>query len=481
MPAVPDPSTTFGNSLPGVRKDGDEMTTQAATRAIACPNCGAQYKLRTDFSGNVKCKKCQKVFSVGMSQAERKGVRSRDRNDQKTAVKMIVICGVALLLIAGIVVMAGNTDSGTSQQRPTRRSARRGDTPLPSNYQRTNLDNIVDTQLATSHPPTIAAKFVRAMAEGDTDTIKDLFLFDQYFERADKNVRREEEKYHNMSDAEKAAKREMVLSELTDAYLTEVLKTHLIPQLEADEEWVWASKEADATSGGVRLRARDDRGKDLILVDVELVLRPGLKGRDAEKLGSWGVKKVSRKFLQKTLASDKADKRMVDIGQGTDWKKTIRAGKSKGKGPPEADPVSQEPVPGTSDAQKSTLLGHIRALIDPATSGPDFHKARDALTAAGKYAIPFMLNELLERDHAESESDILASNTIISVLRDMTGQSFGYRPGRATGLGQSQVTGTPEERTTGVRRWFGWWRLNQRTWNGKKAVEEDEDDLDDDK
>lgn len=480
MRALRYPTTSSGTPCPENGRTDSEMTTQEAIRAVACPKCGTQYKLRADFSGNVKCKKCHKAFSVGMTQAERKGARTRDKHDQKTAVKLIVICGVALLLIAAIIVMAGNSPSGTSKPRPSRTTrANRGGASLPSNYGKTDYGDVVDMNLVRNHIPVLAQNFVRAMADGDTEKLADLFLFDEYFAKVDLLERHEENRYQNQTEAEQAAKREMVLAEMTDPFLTEVLKRYLIPQIEANEEWVWAAKDATKKSGSVRFRARDDNGKDLLLLDLEMVLRPGLKGSDAERLDSWAVKKVSRKFLQKTLASDKADKRMVDIGRGTDRNKRKAAMKNASKGPPEADPVRQEPLPGTPESQKSALLGHVRVLVDIGSSGPDLNKAREAVEAAGKYAIPFLLNELLDRDHRENEADILASNTVIGKLRDITGQSFGYRPGRATGFGQSQVTATPEERETAVRRWFGWWRLNKRTFDGKKLPPEDEDGEDD--
>ena len=91
---------------------------------VNCPKCGTAYKLRADFMGNLKCKKCKRAFNVGQTASERQGQRSRDRDDQKTAVKLVVICSVALLGIAGIIAAAGGVGSGTSVQDGSRQRSR---------------------------------------------------------------------------------------------------------------------------------------------------------------------------------------------------------------------------------------------------------------------------------------------------------------------------------------------------------------------
>ena len=54
-------------------------------------------------------------------------------------------------------------------------------------------------------------------------------------------------------------------------------------------------------------------------------------------------------------------------------------------------------VSGTTSEEGAIIEGHVRALVDEGTSGRDYFKAQDELKAKGKAAIPFLLNELVDR------------------------------------------------------------------------------------
>lgn len=454
------------------------MSTPQAVRVVNCPKCAAQYKLRADFQGNVKCKKCQRAFHVGHTASERQGQRSRDRHDQKTAVKLVVACSLALLLIAGLIAVAGSTDSGTSVQdgsRATRRSNRR--TELPENYARTDLGKSINPEEVSRHPPVITRDFVTAMANGDRETIKELFLFGAYFKRADLRFRNEEERYHGGSEGRQAELRDLVVTELLDPFLVEVLKKHMVPQMEAGEDWVWKAKEVDRKSAGMRILCKDEENKDLLMLDVELALKEGMTEQDAMTQEAWGVKKVSLKWMQETIAATGDQKRFRGLGVETQKKREAQA-RAGNKGPAEATPSVQNAVPGTSGEQGAIIEGHVRALIDEGTSGPDYFKAQDALKEAQKMAIPFLLNELVDRDHGENEADIMAAHKCILVLREITGMAFGYAPGKARMRMQSMASATPEERRQAVRRWFGWWKYNRTSWTKKKLADDEGEEED---
>ncbi len=64
------------------------------------------------------------------------------------------------------------------------------------------------------------------------------------------------------------------------------------------------------------------------------------------------------------------------------------------------------------------------------------------------------------------------------VLRELTGESFGYGPPTAAGImGGSGLAGaTADQRVRAIRRWFGWWIHNKKTWAGRKASTDEEED-----
>jgi len=62
----------------------------------------------------------------------------------------------------------------------------------------------------------------------------------------------------------------------------------------------------------------------------------------------------------------------------------------------------------------------------------------------------------------------------VQALREITGHHFGYEPGAAPMPGMSVATATPEERERAVRRWFGWWKHNKRSFTGREEPPPDE-------
>ncbi|MAG33784.1 MAG: hypothetical protein CL908_23130 [Deltaproteobacteria bacterium] len=449
------------------------MATTEAVRTINCPKCSASYKLRADYQGNVKCKKCERAFSVGVTHAERRGQHSRDSNDHKTAIKLTVICSVALLLIAGIVYLAGSSDSGVTAGNRSAKGRRRN-AALPKSYAETHLRANVPT---SQHPPRIADRFLRAMADGDKDGLSELFLFDHYFEWADKhygNLDENKNGLYAVGTAEyQASQRELVLDQLMDAGRSEFLRRDLVPQIDSNEEWVWARKRVEPDYADIQFLCKDSAGQDLFIIYIGVRLKKGMTPQDGGREDAWGVYKVSDQWYQKTLAIAKPEKRLVDIGVGRHYKDVMKARKAAGAGPAEAKAEFQDPVPGTSAGQKDAIEAAVRVLLDEGSSGPDYFRSQAQLKDMGKGAIPFLLNVLLDKDHREDEQDIMTAHKATVILREITGKHFGYAPGKAKMAMQSLATATADERDTAVRRWFGWWKLNKRSWKGR--VDEDEE------
>jgi hypothetical protein len=120
-----------------------------------------------------------------------------------------------------------------------------------------------------------------------------------------------------------------------------------------------------------------------------------------------------------------------------------------------------EPVPlvdGTPSGTESTIKGHIADLTDPEAT----RKAREALKELvfiGKPSIPVLLNQLVGKDLRKPE-DVYFCHQIVQALREITGQRFGFEP--QTGE-QILTAASAAEQTTALKRWFGWWKINHKT------------------
>jgi len=427
----------------------------------------------------VKCKNCSASFEVGSTNAERRGRQVHAKNEKRTAVRLIVATGVAMLVIGGIIALASKSDDRPSPS-PRRsvedRARQRAAYTSMRNARPAPREPAVDMSRVRPHPQALLRAFVAAMADGDEDAMKSAFLFDQYFKQTDLRTRDPLQKYANSDEARQAELRAVVIQEMQSPYLVEVLRQHMVPQLASSESWVWEYDHVDTKGADFRIRCRDGDGRPLLSLRIGLNLRTGMTPEDAVRAEAWGVQSVALKWLQETIAATGDTKRFRSLGIETQKRRETVARKGTKKGPVEADPTRQQVVGGTSEADRTAIQGLIRALIDEGTSGPDYFKAQDKLKDHGKRAVPFLLNELLDREHGDNDTDIMVGHKCCQMLREITGQAFGYAPGKAKFAMQNMASATSEERLTAIRRWFGWWRYNGTRWNGKKAVDEPDEE-----
>ena len=70
-----------------------------------------------------------------------------------------------------------------------------------------------------------------------------------------------------------------------------------------------------------------------------------------------------------------------------------------------------------------------------------------------------LLNAMVGKD-LKNPDDVYHCHQVVQALRDITAQRFGFEPQ----TGQDILTAaTALEQQSALRRWFGWWRLNAKT------------------
>lgn len=447
-------------------------------RAIACPKCGTGYKVRADAKGKMQCKQCGALFSVGGSKAGARGAAARDTADQRLAKRLMIIAGVVVVFLFLIIGIAGNTDSGT---------ARPDDGPEPiyrSEKEQRDIDADRARQIEIRREKIGIAKgfgqsFLEAIAAKDEEGARELFIFDTYFERRNTRARRESEKndYATAGPDRRAELEQNQIDALLNPEHGIYIKKELMPRLMTAEKTVLTNVDVDSTLWQLDYQCPDEDGSPLFKLSVSMGVRPGLNP-DTEwgLISNLGVVGMSIQWLQAQGGDGpKVQRGLIDVGSAAERRsRRARTRTPSGNGgPPEADPVTQSPIEGTGETQTT----NIRRFMGTLTSGggAEVSRARENLASMGRIAIPFLLNELVGRNHRDGDKDIASSWLVIQTLREITGENFGYAPGQANRAGFGVANATPEERETAVRRWFGWWKRNARTWTGKKELPPDED------
>jgi hypothetical protein len=213
---------------------------------------------------------------------------------------------------------------------------------------------------------------------------------------------------------------------------------------------------------------------------LEIIVKTKLlSGRDpktdANDVNAWRVYGI--KHHQHKAIKGKARKRgRKDFGASLGKKpKKARSRRTGLKGPPQADLIAVPWLEGTSTEIQGKLTGLIKAALDNMNPKAS-NVARGELVDAGKSAMPGVLTALSVMNHTDDNEQILNAWILIQVLREMTGEHFGYGPQTTSGTRGSLTQATPEERVIAVRRWFGWWATkgaNFTSESKKKTVEED--------
>lgn len=119
-----------------------------------------------------------------------------------------------------------------------------------------------------------------------------------------------------------------------------------------------------------------------------------------------------------------------------------------------------EPLPHLEDTP-AELRAEIDRLFDELVGDEPkvFQKARTRLTEIGKPAIPRLLTGLFELPLGTGGTEVeldqaIIVNGVVTTLRDITGQHFGFKPMTLVG---SAVGTSEERRQSAIKQWFAWW------------------------
>lgn len=461
--------------------------TEKEARSIQCPKCKATYRVAATYQGNVKCKKCHSTFLVGLNETQLKGRKGRDEADQRAAKKLMIIGIIALVLLGGLIAFAsksGSKGGTTPDYDPTEAIRKREAEARRREFAERNesIERGIDPNTGQpivargeepwrQGPGVIADRFLEGIARLDREAIGKHFDMNSYLAWA--------ERAHNdagkfVSTPEQVAHwSEAAWSEILDPERAGWIERVLLPKFQQGDANSYRKIAASIEKATVEYSIKDSAGEPML--DLKVELKPKVPGR-YETADDWAVEAAYDRWLQPSLRVDKAEKRVTEIGIGRYYLSQVRANKASAAGPPQADPVHQGPAVGCDMETFRSLEQAVATYMSPTTAARAYAEARDVIVAAGKNAIPPLLNTLVTRDHTNDATQIREANMAILLLREITGESFGYAPGQAKGFGQSIVTATPEERVLAVRRWFGWWNTKGRSFVKKTNEEPDDKD-----
>lgn len=429
-----------------------------------------RYSVAADTRGMVTCGKCKTQFSA-----------SYDGNstDKKTAIRALVIGALTIVVLGVIIVgLGGKKAPGTPTKKPQESSGNYdiGAPRSPSSTSSTSSDPVEQVKIYSKQPPIVTKKFLQAMVDQDRATLEQLFLFDDYFKGvAEKYKWDESQKYANLSPEDQATRRAEQVERLLHEETRLWLERSLLPAIEAGTATI-KSQSLDYEFAYYEYEVVDSQQKPLFNIRISLGLRDGMTAAaDGQREEAWGVKQVAQQWHTTAVGVSKPDKRAVDMGEGRVWKEEAHARAANPSGFVESEAFMITP-PSSIPAD---LVGKIEALIKTATdpnATVEGNRARDELETIGAPAIPFLLNALVGKNHADSESDILACMGAIDPLKRITGLQFGYGPPAAADPVSGEIAGaTPEQRATAIRGWFGWWKTKGRSFKAKAIAEEDKE------
>ncbi len=390
-----------------------------------------------------------------------------NKNDNKMAMQILGGCLVGALLIFGMFMMSDDP------QPEKRKERRRGPTEIIG-------DNRPSPLVESVVPIWLAERFMIALASEDEEAVSKLMAWDLLFGKIDSlNNRQPGERYADLDAAAKKKMQARYLEKVIDPDFAQLIRDNALEDLK--EGIFMNTNDIGDDYGNVNMMVEDSRGRPKLLIQVKTQLLPGMHTvRDAKNREAWGIVTILHQ-LQGQVNSEgtKIRMRKKDFAENL-FKKKKKRKKRRPAGPPEADPSQVEWPEGMGQGTKSQIESQVAALIQD----DDFRKAdqaKFALMDRGKAAIPGLLRAMSQLDFEEDKSDVAKSFQIIQTLREITGMNFNFRPMMTKqGLGMGGMTrATPEERVKAVRRWYGWWEVNKKTWTKKVAPKEPEswDDL----
>ncbi|MFT7620242.1 MAG: hypothetical protein ACI97A_003899 [Planctomycetota bacterium] len=390
-----------------------------------------------------------------------------DKSDNKMAMQVLGACVVGAIVIFGLMSLSDDTPIKKKEPR------------------RAPVEIEGDTRQAPEEesevPIWLAEQFMIALANEDEDAVSKLIAWDLLFAKIEHlNNRSEEEKYVNLDPDAQMTLRDKLLIKILDPDFAQLIRENSLELLNSGN-FIWNTSDVGIDYGNVTMMVQDSRGRDKLLLQVKSQLKKGKDTvKDAKNKEAWGIVDVSNQVMGK-ISPDGAKIRMRNKSITENiFKKKRKPRKKSTAGPPEADPKLVDWPEGMGDSTKSKIESEVAALMQT----EDFRKAdqgKFSLIDRAKPAITGLLRALSQLDFEEDKDEVAKAFQVVQVLREITGLNFNFRPmATRQGFGMGGMTrATPEERTKAVRRWFGWWEKNGKSWTKKAEVIEPEswDDL----
>ncbi len=428
---------------------------------LKCPRCDKGIRVEEDVAA-VRCPNCKTLLNLGASRKSSERAVTRDKNDNSTALKIMAgVVGVAIF----IAILASLSDDEPKVVKKKKR-----DDSYASSYLGSTVPMDL-TEISSVIPERIGRTLMMAMAQDDPDAIEPLILWTELFETlAKENNWDEERRYANVDDAGKSKMRDGYLMALMDPDYVQIIQDRLMSELEDGIDTPMTDAGVDWCN--VRYVIYDKFTDPWLEIILKTKLLPGRDPKtEAANPSAWRVYGI--KHHQHKAIKGKAKKRGskdfgARLGKNPKKKRTRRTGP---KGPPQADLAAIPWLEGTSPTMQAKLNELIKAALDNMNPKAS-NVARSDLANVGKAAIPGLLTSLSVMNHKDDAEQILNAWVLVQVLREMTGEHFGYGPQTTSGARGSLTQATPEERVIAVRRWFGWWESKGQsfTLEAKKKV-----------
>lgn len=401
---------------------------------VQCSSCHARYKVGLDKTNKVlKCQACGERFEAIALRA------SQTKKYGMPPIGYVAIFGGCLVIGLVGYLATRNQEPATPPVAAT--SAKAADTPAPTARTPTAVDSKALLQKR-------ANDVVQIMRKGDDEALALLYVdFSGMFDdRVKKGL--ETGTWSALSDLDQYAKKDEYIRLLHgEGPDHELLKRAVVKGVDLPV--------FDGKNANVRMQLSDAVSQ----CTQDWTLAFQLVG------SNWQVYGVERGPIVDPAAAGKTS--LADLAAAA-------AGKPRRN--PEGTVEKVEPIAGTSPSTTSSIEMHVRTLTDPAATTAA-SKARTALVAIGKPAIPHLLNELVALD-LSSENGLQKANKISLALMELSGRDWLIVPGMNAGSMTGESAGDNEQMR---RLWFGWWRDVQSTYSGPPQLEitkEEQDQLD---
>jgi hypothetical protein len=212
------------------------------------------------------------------------------------------------------------------------------------------------------------------------------------------------------------------------------------------KRWKYTEQKIEGGTARIAAQYMNNRGFEMMTLALEMRQRGGPD--------DWLVTKVLDQWY--SSSGHVPESRPVELGAD----RSIAAAPIKDPTTfnkiPEGEPKQLDWLPGTSDADKAAISGHIRDLFDDKHPAK-LSKASTALATIGKPAIPMLLNEFVGLD-LRKDDDIKRGNSVDRTLAALTDMEMGFDPANFQSAGAIPPA---EGRMRAIRRWFGWWDRNK--------------------